>query len=89
MPGHAAAIIDDELPTLITIDQTPVNEGVSPDLFRRIVLVEKYDRHFGREMYRALAMLHAMKSGDQAGIERCMRQALPSGIDRSEGSTDE
>lgn len=89
MPGHAAAIIDGNLPTLITIDRVPVHESISPDLLRQLALVEKYDRHFSREMYRALTMLLAAKNGGQEGIVKYMRQALPSSIDRSEGPADE
>ena len=89
VPGRAAAIREDELPTLISNDHSPVNEVFSTDLFRQLALVERYDRHFSREMYRALTMLLVAKGGGQAGLERCLGRAPGFNINCSEGSADD
>jgi hypothetical protein len=89
LPGRAAVIREDELPTLISNDHSQVNEVFSTDLIRQLALVERYDRHFSREMYRALTMLLVAKSGGQAGLERCLGRALGFNINSSEGSANE
>jgi hypothetical protein len=88
-PDCTAEIREDLLPTLILNDQAPVNRVFSPDLFRQLALVARYDRHFSREMYRALAVLLVAKKGGQAGLEQCLGRVLGFSIDCAEGSADE
>jgi hypothetical protein len=64
-----------------------ISDAFSPDLFRQLVLVERYDKHFSREMYRALAMLLILRSGCEAGLQQCVGKLLGSNVP-SEDSKD-
>ncbi len=76
-----------ELPVLVWQNRDMISDAISPDLFRQLVLVERYDRHFSREMYRALAMLLILRSGGEAGLQQCIGRLL--GLSApSEGSKD-
>jgi hypothetical protein len=72
-PRLITSLKERELPTLVLQDQDPVitSESLSPDLLRQLVLVARYDRHFAREMYRALGMLLVLRRSGQAGLEQC------------------
>jgi len=68
-----------EVPTLVlpeAQDQRMTYQTLPPDLFRQLVLVQRYDRHFSREMYRALAMLLVLRSSGEAGLEQCVKHML-------------
>jgi hypothetical protein len=56
-------------PNVLPSDATPLAEELPPDLFRRLVLAQRYDRHFSREMYRSLALLLLMRRGGEAALE--------------------
>ena len=77
-----------EVPTLVlpeAQDQRMTYEALPPDLFRQLALVQRYDRHFSREMYRALAMLLVLRSSGEAGLEQCIRHLLGVKKENSEG----
>jgi len=68
-----------EKPTLVLADGSDgdtITDQIPVDLFRRLVLVQRYDRHFSREMYRALAVLLILRKEGEAGLERCVRNLL-------------
>ena len=66
---------EDTLPTIVYEDPSSSDEFLSSDLFRQLALIGKYDRHFSREMYRALAMLMISNNGNE-GLERCLVKTL-------------
>lgn len=75
MPGH--------LPTLVAEhpEEQPVEDGLlsevlPPDLLRGLVLVQRYDRHFSREMYRSIAMLLLLRRSGEAGLESWASEML-------------
>jgi hypothetical protein len=76
-----------ELPTLVWTDQLPAKEKLSSELFRHLALVQRYDAHFSREMYRSLGMLLVLRDNGEAVLARCITKTL--GInhdhDHSEG----
>ena len=77
-----------EVPTLVLPerqDERVTYEALPPDLFRQLVLVQRYDRHFSREMYRALAMLLVLRSGGEEGLEQCIGHMLGVKKANSEG----
>jgi len=82
-------IREDTLPTLVWKDHPLDSEVFSPDLFRQLVLVERYDRHFSREMFRALAMLLVLRSGGEPGLGQCIGKTFGLSNDRLEGAKDE
>jgi len=43
---------------------------VTADVFRQLLLVQRYDRHFGRDMYQALALLLILRNKGEAGLEQ-------------------
>jgi hypothetical protein len=68
-----------ELPTLILPEENDckaIIAALPPDVFRELVLVQRYDRHFSREMFRALAMLLVLRDGGEGGLEQCIAQIV-------------
>jgi hypothetical protein len=66
--GAAETIIPDQ-------DQNDaISEGLPPDILRELVLVQRYDRHFSREMFRALAILLVLRKSGENGLEQCIGQ---------------
>ena len=65
-------LLDGHLPTLV-VDQC-AEPGLTPESFdgdtlHELALVQRYDRHFGKEMYGALALLLVMRRSGEAGLE--------------------
>ncbi len=96
-PGEIAAgqgngspsLCEREVPTLVlpeAQDQRMTYQTLPPDLFRQLVLVQRYDRHFSREMYRALAMLLVLRSSGEEGLEQSIGHTLGLRKENSEGS---
>jgi hypothetical protein len=63
-------------PTLVQQDPhgqptgaTPVIQELPRDLLRDLVLVQRYDRHHSRELYRALGLLLLLRRGGEAALE--------------------
>lgn len=71
-PRCTPSVKDGELPVLIRHDDGITREALAPDLLGYLALVARYDRHFSREMYRALAMLLILRSRGEAGLEECI-----------------
>ena len=70
------ALVPGPLPTLVSqhpegqpVEVIPLNEELPPDLLRGLVLVQRYDRHHSREMYRSLALLLLLRRGGEAALE--------------------
>lgn len=80
-------LVRKELPTLVWTDQPTAKEKLSSELFRHLALVQRYDAHFSREMYRSLGMLLVLRDYGEAVLARCITKTL--GInhdpDHSEG----
>jgi hypothetical protein len=72
-------------------DSKGAEGGLSPEIFRQLALVQRYDRHFSREMYRALALLLIMKKDGEVGLEHWVRSTLaPMKIDsKKEGEVND
>lgn len=65
-------LLDGHLPTLV-VDQS-ADPGLTPDpldgdTLHELALVQRYDRHFAKEMYGALALLLVMRRSGEAGLE--------------------
>lgn len=68
-----------DLPTLILAEESEAKaivQNLPSDLIRELVLFQRYDRHFSREMYRALGLLLIMRNGGEAGLPRGIEQIL-------------
>jgi hypothetical protein len=70
------ALVPGRLPTLVSqdpdgqpVEGIPLNEVLPPDLLHGLVLVQRYDRHHAREMYRALAMVLLLRRGGEPALE--------------------
>lgn len=87
--GSAPVLRMDALPTLVWKERLPDSDTFSSDLFRQLVLVERYDRHFSREMFRALAMLLVLRGGGEPGLGRCIEKTFGLNNDCLEGANDE
>ena len=74
-PTSLPSIASGDKPTLILGGSTgsPSEEDggfIFPtNLFQQLALVQRYDRHQSREMYRALAMLLLMRRGGESALE--------------------
>jgi hypothetical protein len=76
-PRLVASLKEREVPTLVLQDSGVTSEAyVSADLLRQLALAARYDAHFSREMYRALALLLVRRSGGEAGLERWVEKIL-------------
>jgi hypothetical protein len=68
--AHVPMLLMGDPPTLaIDVEQdiAIARQHLPPDIFRQLLLVQRYDRHFSREMYQALAALLLMReTGEQA-----------------------
>jgi hypothetical protein len=68
-----------DVPTLVLPnghEGTSIRATFPEEVFRELVLVERYDRHFCREMYRALSLLLVMRNGGEDGLQQCIGQIL-------------
>lgn len=55
--------------------QLPFGE-LPPELLRQLVLAQRYDTHYGREMYRALAILLLLRRGGEQALEGWAAETL-------------
>ena len=77
-----------EFPTLLLPEENDdrvIHAIFPPDLFRELVLVQRYDGHFAREMYRALSMLLVLRGNGDASLVHCLGQMLGARKENSEG----
>lgn len=49
---------------------------LSNDLFQQMVLVQKYDRYYGREMLRTLGMLLILRDGGTTSLAQCVARMV-------------
>jgi hypothetical protein len=72
-------LLDGHFPTLV-VDQsagavlTPAPLGA--ETLHELALVQRYDRHFGKEMYVTLALLLVLRSSGEAGLEDALASAF-------------
>jgi hypothetical protein len=85
------ALVPGPQPTLVCQDPngqpseaTPLLEELPSELFRDLVLVQRYDRHHSREMYRALSLLLLLRRGGEAALESWASEMLGGGQPRQE-----
>jgi len=67
------ALIQADLPALVLDDEQEVKvlrQALAPDVLRHLLLVQRYDRHFSREMYQALALLLVLRANGEPGLEQ-------------------
>ena len=75
-------LIEGSVPTLVLPPEKSASSngagatGPVLDVFRQLVLVQRYDRHFAREMHRALAMLLLMRKGSEDQLADWIRTIL-------------
>jgi hypothetical protein len=84
LTASTPTLSEKELPTLVWADQD-AERKFSSELFNQLALLQRYDTHFSREMYRALGMLLVLRDSGEAGLERCVSKALGLGNDRTGG----
>lgn len=83
VPGHQPTLVQQN-PNGQPSEPTSLVEELPPDLFRRLVLAQRYDRHFSREMFRSLALLLMMRRGGEAALESWAIEILGSERPRRE-----
>jgi hypothetical protein len=69
-------LVRKELPTLVWPDQPTAKEKLSSELFRYLALVQRYDSHFSRELYKCLGMLLVLRDNGEAVLARCITKTL-------------
>jgi hypothetical protein len=78
--SSALAVLHDRaVPTLVfpdVTDGTSIAASLPPDLFRELVLVQRYDRHFGHEMFRTLSLLLSMRDGGEDALRQSIELML-------------
>jgi len=70
--GRVPALIQADQPTLVIDDEqiSVAQQTLAPDVLHQLLLVQRYDRHFSREMYQALALLLVMRASGEQGLEQ-------------------
>ena len=61
-----------ELPTLIFPEPSATNFPFYDELMEHLEIILRYDAHYAREFYRAVALLIALQSGGIAGLLDCL-----------------
>jgi hypothetical protein len=83
--GSAATAVlhDRAVPTLVfpnVMDGASIAASLPPDLFRELVLVQRYDRHFNHDMIRNLYFLLSMRDGGEDALRQNIELML--GVDK-------
>jgi hypothetical protein len=88
----ASALVPGPQPTFVRQDSsgqrsetTPLMEELRPDLLRDLAVVQRYDGHFSREMYRALGLLLLLRRGGEEALEDWAAEVTGGGRPRQEG----
>jgi hypothetical protein len=84
LDARTPTLSERELPTLVWAGHDAETE-LSPELLKQLVLLQRYDTHFAREMNRALGVLLILRESGEAGMARCVSKALGLGNDRIGG----
>ena len=84
--SESLALVPGQQPTLVRQDPdgqpsgaTPMMHELPPDLLRDLVLVQRYDRHHSRELYRTLGLLLLLRRGGEPALEDWASEMLGSG----------
>ena len=67
------------IPTLVIDGDEEVHslrQSLAPDVLRQLLLVQRYDRHFSREMYNSLALLLVLRASGESGLERTITKMV-------------
>jgi hypothetical protein len=67
------------LPTLVvetSVEPGLSHEGLEAGTLHELSLVQRYDRHFGREMFSNLALLLVLRRSGEAGLEDALASAF-------------
>jgi hypothetical protein len=76
-PPHFVSLKERDVPTLVLQDSSGASTAHLPaDLLRQLALAARYDAHFSKEMYRALALLLVLRNGGEAALDRCIGKIL-------------
>jgi hypothetical protein len=76
-PRHFVSLKERDVPTLVIEDSSGAGEAHLPaDLLRQLALAARYDAHFSKEMYRALALLLVLRNGGEAALDQCVGKIL-------------
>jgi hypothetical protein len=91
-PTSLVALVPGPQPALVSQDSegqqseaAQYGEDLPPDLFRELVLVQRYDRHHSREMFRALSLLLLSRRGGEEALEDWAAEMVGGGRPRQEG----
>jgi hypothetical protein len=80
-PRHFVSLKERDVPTLVLQESSGASETHLPaDLLRQLALAARYDAHFSKEMYRALALLLVLRNGGEAALDQCVSKIL--GVNR-------
>ena len=90
--AESLALVPGHQPTLVRQDPegqpsgaTPMMQELPADLLHDLVLVQRYDRHHSRELYRALGLLLLLRRGGEPALEDWASEILGSGKNFQEG----
>jgi hypothetical protein len=83
VPGHQPTLVRQD-PDSQQSGATSIVQELPPDLLRDLVLVQRYDRHHSRELYRTLGLLLLLRRGGEAALEDWASEMLGSGKTRKE-----
>jgi hypothetical protein len=61
------------------MDGASIAASLPPDIFRELVLVQRYDRHFGHDMFRTLSLLLTMRDGGEDALRQSIELMLGAG----------
>ena len=69
-----ATLLGGDLPTLVVEGSEIVSlpQPLGADTLHELALVQRYDRHFAKEMYSALALLLILRKRGEAGLEEAL-----------------
>ena len=70
-------LVDGDFPTLVVEHSAKPGlmlEPLGAETLHELALVQRYDRHFAKEMYGALALLLVMRRSGEAGLEDALAQ---------------
>jgi hypothetical protein len=73
------ALYERDVPTLVSPDgeeARPIHANFQPELLRELALVQRYDRHFSREMLRNLSLLLVLRDRGEDGLQQFIAQIL-------------
>ena len=74
-----STIVGEELPILVVSEKQGLGaagESLPPDVLRELALVQRYDAHFGKEAYKALALLLILRRNGTSGLGQAMATAF-------------